>query len=435
MKRCRYVAWAARAVVGVISLYVTPSQAQDAQCHLWRINIVGYNQLESSPGEAAQNMCDYVMASTGTGVGGPIASCLVGSIQAWQGAPGVSSASVHYTKVWTSSGPENLVVNTFHEVGAGAQCATCDSDHPNVGRKFSMEGLEDFCDVDSHCKARAGVGACLGALCVSNYTISTQDCALSDAGGEAPPPGEACAGSGGLEFCKDEDEEGENCGFLNGGFICLDQTEDDGCQVMGDGSRVCGPAAPSPPVPDNGTPGQPAEPDETIETTGEDGSNNTYNYYDSDTVAGSHRDPGTSGDNPDDGEDDGSGEIGGGTSSGGGGDGEGDGEGVDDDGCTEEDGCTGTIPAVGEVECLSFAGCLSGFYTRLSNAPIVAAVAGAGASFPAGSCPSVNITMFSETNSISEPMCDVWSASIAPLISAMFLVIYAWVSTRVVMSA
>lgn len=320
----------------------------------------------------------------------------------------------------------------------------CDTNHSNFGSSFTGLGLDDLCDEDSHCKAKAGNGACGGGVCVSTFTIVNESCSVGDPTSPNPPPNdESCVTGGEAEFCKSgqDSDDPKNCGFLNGNFVCLDQTDNDGCQVFGDGSRVCGPNAPTPPVPDNGTPGQPASPDGSISSTNSSGTTNIYNYYNNTTVASSNRNPGASGDNPYDGEDDGTGagsglNSAGNSTRGGNGSGNGDGNGTDDDGCSEEDGCTGTLPSIGDaVACESFSGCLDQFYSRLVNSPILAAISNVGNSFPTGSCPVVNITMFGETNSLSAPMCDVWSGTIAPIIAVMFMVIFAWVSTRIVMSA
>jgi hypothetical protein len=308
---------------------------------------------------------------------------------------------------------------------------------------FAVHGSvpAESCNPVTHCKMVRGPGVCMGSSCMFTQTHTTQSCGPSSPDADPPDPGEACASAGTNEFCKSGDDGGQNCGFLNGNFVCLGQTDDDGCQVFGDSSRVCGPKAPMPPVPDNGTPGQRASPDQQIDATNAQGNQVRYNYYNSSTVNNSARDPGTSGDNPYDGEDDGTGagtglNSGGNPTHGNGDGGDGDGNGTDDDGCSEEDGCTGTLPSIGEEgDCPSFGACLAGFWTRLGNAPIIAAVADAGASIPAGSCPAVNITMFGETNSISQPMCEVWSGTIAPLIGVVFLAIFAWVSTRIVLSA
>jgi len=91
-----------------------------------------------------------------------------------------------------------------------------------------------------------------------------------------PGGGEACAGP-----------YGENCGYLNGKFVCLGKTDPDECWVNDDGSRWCGESAPTPPVPDNGTRGQKATPDDAVAAEGGTGTTTTYNYYNTTTMAGS----------------------------------------------------------------------------------------------------------------------------------------------------
>ncbi|MDY6948555.1 MAG: hypothetical protein SXG53_22870 [Pseudomonadota bacterium] len=331
--------------------------------------------------------------------------------------------------------PSGAIVGTTAVAQLNAQYGTvcepepdqCEVDAPDESFQVTGPVPAESCNPITKCKNVFHSPVCTGASCVYTQTQTNENCGPSaPEEEEPPPPGEACTASGEVQFCRGNEDEDENCGFLNGEFICLDQTEDDGCQVMGDGSRVCGPQAPTPPVPDNGTPGQPAEPDEVIQTP-----DNTFNYYNNNTVNNSARPPGSSGDNPYDGDDDGSGDKEPGA---GGGTGSGDGEG-DDEGCTEDDGCTGTLPVLEPIICETFGGCLSAYWTRLNTAPLVQAVTNVGSAMPSGSCPAVNISMFGETSSLSAPMCDIWSATIAPILGAVFLLFYAWVSTRIVLSA
>jgi hypothetical protein len=112
------------------------------------------------------------------------------------------------------------------------------------------------------------------------------------------PSGEICKESAaGTDVCT-ASAYGENCGYVNGNFVCLGKTDADECWVNPDGSRLCGDTAPTPPVPDNGTPGVKAAPTDQVSAVAPSGSGTTYNYYNSATVAGSSRDPGDSGANP-----------------------------------------------------------------------------------------------------------------------------------------
>jgi len=125
---------------------------------------------------------------------------------------------------------------------------------------------------------------------------------------ETPPPetpvaeetldGENCiTSSAGVEYC-DSDAYGENCGYVNDNFVCLGKTDGGECWINPDGSRLCAEGAPMPPVPDSGVPGTPATPDDQVRHTNSNGVTNNYNYYNTTTVAGSSRDPGDSGADP-----------------------------------------------------------------------------------------------------------------------------------------
>lgn len=322
--------------------------------------------------------------------------------------------------------------NTTGRQQLGVPCPdpdACVPQTPGVGDTFTSTvypGADGYCHAVSRCRMSVTPSVSLGGATIYKVVHTDQACAS----GVTPPPdeddlndGETCAtSSGGNEFCLSPN--GENCGYLNDSFVCLGQVEDDGCDVFADGSRACGTDAPTPPVPDNGTPGQEAEPDEGIDVN-EGGTTIAVNYYNQTTVNNSNRPPGTSGDNPYDGEDDGSG-TGGGT---GDGDGEGDGE------CPEGATCDGSLPDAGEFEEIcTFGECAQEFFTRVQGAPIVAGVLSVGAGFPDGACPNWTLEAFSQDYILSAPMCSIWD-DVSPVLSAVFLVIWAWVATRIVLSA
>jgi len=137
------------------------------------------------------------------------------------------------------------------------------------------------------------------------FFVETGAGTCSGGGGDPTPPetpavepsGEVCVTSAaGVEYCNGP--YGENCGYVNGKYTCLGKTDSDECFVHTDGGRLCGESAPVPPVPDNGTPGVRATPTDTVSQQSGATAGTTYNYYNSTVVAGSARDPGTSGANP-----------------------------------------------------------------------------------------------------------------------------------------
>lgn len=302
----------------------------------------------------------------------------------------------------------------------------CNSSHPDVGQEFVVTTMVPpmACNPITQCLMRRGPGVCIDGSCIFTVTHTSESCAsVNDPPLENGPRGEKCIEGGDNEWCMSEQGK-KNCGFLNGNFTCLSSVEPDGCDVFPDGSRVCGPVAPTPPAPDNGTPGVPAEPDKELQVTHVNNQTTTVNYYNSTTVNNSARDPGTSGDNPFDGRDDGSGTGGG----------EGDDENPAEGYCPPGQTCdeAGGNGEFGEV--CTFAECAEAFLARIQSAPIVEAVLGVGVAMPTGACPNWTLSAFSEDYSLSGPMCDIFE-DIAPMLSAMFLIIWGWIATRIVLSA
>lgn len=166
------------------------------------------------------------------------------------------------------------------------------------------------CNPVTHCKMKKTTSISAGGVTIYTIEHSSEDCGPDDPDDEDDEyDRETCTTTAaGNEFCLSKD--GENCGWLNGEFVCIPSTNNDGCSVFSDGGRLCGPNAPTPPVPDNGTPGNPAEPDDVFDVRDSQGNQTSYNYYNNTTVSNSNRPPGSSGDNPYDGDDDGSGKDG-----------------------------------------------------------------------------------------------------------------------------
>lgn len=258
-----------------------------------------------------------------------------------------------------------------------------------------------------------------------------------DATGEATPPAEAaenCVDIGDGEYCASPQGDGQ-CGYVNDTYTCLDHVREDECKVLGDGGRVCGSAANStPPVPDNGTPGQLATPDGQVSQTTPDatpgipgGVTNIYNYYGSSTVAGSTRDPGTTG---------ASGESTSGSphapapgaATGGGGTG---GNGT----CTSADCEAGPLPELADIGTLGEA--MQEFWNDLQEVPIIEAASNIAPSFGTGSCPSWSTSVDLYTSSINidfTSVCGMW-LDIAPALTFVCLVMFGLLAFRVLFSA
>lgn len=240
----------------------------------------------------------------------------------------------------------------------------------------------------------------------------------------APPeePGEKCTTHGSFEVCVNPSGEGK-CGYVNGQFVCMKNIQKGGCQVFGDGSRLCESSAGTPPAPDSGTPGQPAAPDEQISQTSGSTTNN-YNFYGSGTVAGSSRDPGSSG-SPQ-----GSGTNGG----------AGAGEGVDEESDEEEGTCEGefcgsALPELEDIGTMTQA--YQQFWTDLQGVPIIEAAGSISSSLPSGSCPdwSTAINVFGQEIELDfTSICTLWG-NIAPILTAIFLAFWGLLAFRVLFSA
>jgi hypothetical protein len=242
---------------------------------------------------------------------------------------------------------------------------------------------------------------------------------------DGPPGGETCSAVGDGEYCASPSGDGQ-CGYMNDTYICLDRVQDDECKVLGDGGRVCGAqAATTPPVPDNGTPGQLATPDGTISNTTNDGdtagTTNNYNYYNSGTVGGSSRDPGTDG----------------GTSTGGS---PGYGNGESDDGEEGESGCVGetcgeSVPTLEDVGTMGEA--FTGFWSDLQEVPIVAAADNIAPTFGAGACPTWQDSIDYAGHSIDVNFSSICSTyeDVTPAITIVALVLWGWVAFRILWSA
>jgi len=243
-----------------------------------------------------------------------------------------------------------------------------------------------------------------------------------DPGPDPEPAGEVCKTStAGTEVCTDE-SYGENCGYVNDKFVCLGKTDTDECWVNDDGSRICGTNAPMPPVPDSGTPGQPATPTDTVAAEGPTGTTNEYNYYNSTVVAGSSRDPGDTGANPNRPDSTNPSTEPTPTTCVG-----------DNCGTGTGDAYNPTTPALDELD--SFGALTQAFWDGLQAAPIVSAWTNIGASVPTGSCPSYSLSVFGQTYSFTEFMCELWEEQVAPVLSLVFLFVWPFIGLRIVMSA
>lgn len=235
---------------------------------------------------------------------------------------------------------------------------------------------------------------------------------------------ECVDGAGNIACLDAEAPPGEGCGWFNGDYVCTGHVPDGSCVAFASGGVACTVGAASGPTDSNG---DPAEPLGTVSNGVK-----TVNYYDSVTVNNSSTTvqtrPGQGGSAIGAPGRDGSG---GGIGSGGGsGDGTGDG-----DVCPSGD-CSG-VGGPGLEEVCTIAECTQTFLNRVRNAPLLAAIANAGSSVPEGTCPSISINFgiyADDSYSLTEPMCEIYD-QLAVFISPLFLLLWAWIGTRIVVSA
>lgn len=265
---------------------------------------------------------------------------------------------------------------------------------------------------------------------------------VTDDGGEpSDTPGEECVDVGDGEYCASSSGGDGQCGYMNDTYVCLDRIRPDECKPLADGSRVCGgQASGTPPVPDNGTPGQPATPDGQLTSTPSNtngtptGVTNTYNYYSSGTVAGSARDPGTTGAGPDggsphqpshgDADGDGQGDcnqVSGGC---------GDGQDIESNGpCyAEGEGALGVLEACGTAA-------FDELRTQVTGSDFYVLVTGLADSVPSGgACPSAGFSAFGEDYDFGEVACDFVEGA-GSVLSVMFYLLWSLIGLRILMGA
>lgn len=232
--------------------------------------------------------------------------------------------------------------------------------------------------------------------------------------------------SDGVTACSDANNNARGCGYYNSDYICASGQTANSCTSTASGGMFCitasGSSTAPAGTPDNGTSGTPATPSVT-------GTYNTqtWNYYSSTTVSTS-----TTYDTDSGGTTGAQGGTAGNLAPGGYSDGSGSGTGTDggtESTCTDD--CE--FSAAENEEVCTFGTCLNDYYERISEAPLIAAVSGIGASLPSGVCPEGSVSLFGETITL-DIQCTLWD-DIAPVLSAVFLACWAFAGLRIIMSA
>lgn len=141
---------------------------------------------------------------------------------------------------------------------------------------------------DSYCYAycsftpeKFSVSACAGTGCTpQSYATRFTNSGNSCAGGEPVFPSEelpnCVLNNDGVSICFSQSEE--NCGYVNGEYICAESVPEGGCTLLGGGGYICDSDSTSLPSDDQGVP---IEPDAQVSdpTTGE-----TQNYHSETTI-------------------------------------------------------------------------------------------------------------------------------------------------------
>ncbi len=210
--------------------------------------------------------------------------------------------------------------------------------------------------------------------------------------------------AGGTTYCLDTNTPDENCGTVNGEYVCLDGVPDGNCVFTPNGQAIC----------DGGS--QTNTPDETISTDSNDldvfGDGNTGG-----TSGGSGNTSGTD-------------DVGG-TPGGGGGTGDG-GQPGDCDGTN----CQGQLPGANEAVD-DFGTLFSNFYGRVEAAPVIAAFGGIPGSLPSGSCAAVDSDPIAFLNNqvlSLDVHCSMWQ-EIEPILSGVMLAIWALLGGLIILRA
>lgn len=275
--------------------------------------------------------------------------------------------------------------------GADGNCpASCDFANAN---SFLAEGSgsapTQVCDSSTSCKAnRGGVTVEVGGRYAARYFPVDESCSGSEVTGEATENN--CIATGSMTYCADADAQ-QNCGTVNGEYVCLDSVPPGGCIFTSSGQAICDGGSMSQ-TPD----GSIGTPDGGVDVFGGglDGTDGT--------VAG------TGDGGPEQGEEGGE--------------------------CQDES-CSGTLP--GEFEAVdSFAQLFSAFYARVESAPIIAAISSIPGSLPAGSCSGVDSDAIAFLNGqvlTIDIHCQLWpnvSAVIYPVMLALWGVLGAIIILR-----
>jgi hypothetical protein len=209
--------------------------------------------------------------------------------------------------------------------------------------------------------------------------------------------------------CVVKGEDSKNCTIINQEKICLASVPPGSCILTAGGGAVCDSNAPKP----KDVNGNDVQPDQQIQSTDAQGNTQTSSYYSGSTISNSTGVAGKS--NPD-------------------------AKSVDQSSSTAEavSACTGQncnfqgreLEDVGDTE-----GIVGGFVTSVKASPLVSTISNIGGSWPDGQCPAGSVDLFGHSYSFGVWACDLWSSSIAPILSLVMYALWGFVGLKILMSA
>lgn len=180
------------------------------------------------------------------------------------------------------SAAQNSWITTGDRFYTGEDVPACQPENQGVTKWLPGWTGGDACDETSQCKLQAVNTNTIGSNDLVEFVTTADECTTEPVVPATQSP--QCITSGSDSWCTESGLADQNCGMLNGGYVCLDTVPSGGCTFFGNGDMACATTAGSPPAPDNGTPGQQAAPDLVVTTTPQGGAPVTTNIYNSSTV-------------------------------------------------------------------------------------------------------------------------------------------------------
>lgn len=422
---------------------LAPALVQAAgTCYQWRLASQSYNGSSTyttpwlpSAAEAADNfrdtVCASIMANSSTGTGTQYRNCRYDNFKL--GGSGFPQYTFRMRVQQCSNTGGTACANDANWAEAVSTTFTLASQADPIGcPECAQQGTEKTLDgatgtapsstcVNGCLYNRAGpyINFSASASGLSGYigTYQSSGTACQQVSGSTQPQSTQndCKATSTDVYCMVKNQNGENCGQVNGEWFCAKSTQPGACSSTNSGGQVCGSnrtdgKTETPPGPDTGTAGEPATPTASVK---DDSTGRITNYYNSATVNGSTASSSSS--------------SGGSSSSSSGG--------SSSSSSSSSSTCTGDCdfdgPENAEVGTVAETG--NSFVARLYNAPIVASVSSVGASLPAGVCPQGTLNLFG--TSITMDMHCTLMSDIAPVISAVMLACWCFLGLRILMSA